>query len=71
MCSCYSILECCVTFSGVKLSIRSIVLFLQDLITLGEESNSYGLDEVLDVINVSDDSIFNASHRSFCIKFEC
>ena len=26
MCSCHSILECCVTFSGVKLSIRSFVL---------------------------------------------
>ena len=28
MCSCHSILECCVTFSGVKLSIRSFVLLL-------------------------------------------
>ena len=28
MCSCHSILECCVTFSGVKLSIRLFVLFL-------------------------------------------
>ena len=28
MCSCHSILECCVTFSGVKLSIRSFVLYL-------------------------------------------
>ena len=28
MCSCQSILECCVTFSGVKLSIRSFVLFI-------------------------------------------
>ena len=28
MCSCHSILECCVTFSGVKLSIRSFVLFV-------------------------------------------
>ena len=27
MCSCHSILECCVTFSGVKLSKRSFVLF--------------------------------------------
>ena len=27
MCSCHSIPECCVTFSGVKLSIRSFVLF--------------------------------------------
>ena len=26
MCSCHSIPECCVTFSGVKLSIRSFVL---------------------------------------------
>ena len=29
MCSCHSILECCVTFSGVKLSIRSFVLFIK------------------------------------------
>ena len=28
VCSCHSILECCVTFSGVKLSIRSFVLLL-------------------------------------------
>ena len=29
MCSCHSILECCVMFSGVKLSIRSFVLFME------------------------------------------
>ena len=28
VCSCHSILECCVTFSGVKLNIRSFVLLL-------------------------------------------
>ena len=28
MCNCHSILECCVMFSGVKLSIRSFNLFL-------------------------------------------
>ena len=28
MCNCHSILECCITFSGVKLSIRSFVLFI-------------------------------------------
>ena len=28
MCSCHSILECCVMFSGVKLSIRLFVLLL-------------------------------------------
>ena len=28
MCNCHSVLECCVMFSGVKLSIRSFVLFL-------------------------------------------
>ena len=27
MCSCHSVLECYVAFSGVKLSIRSFVLF--------------------------------------------
>ena len=31
MCSCHSILEFCVTFSGVKLSIRSFVLFMSEL----------------------------------------
>ena len=29
MCSCHSNIECCVTFSGVKLSIRSFVLFIE------------------------------------------
>ena len=33
MCSCHSILECCVTFSGVKLSIRSFVLFATQVST--------------------------------------
>ena len=28
MCSCHSIPECCVMFSGVKLSIRSFILLL-------------------------------------------
>ena len=29
MCGCHSILKCCVMCSGVKLSMRSFVLFLQ------------------------------------------
>ena len=29
MCSCNSILECCIMFSGVKLSMGSFVLFLK------------------------------------------
>ena len=32
MCSCHSILECCVTFSGVRLSIRSFVLLLLEIL---------------------------------------
>ena len=28
MCNCHAILECCVMFSGVKLSIRSFNLFI-------------------------------------------
>ena len=28
MCNCHSVLECCVTFSGVKLSIKSFNLLL-------------------------------------------
>ena len=30
MCSCHSVPECCVTFSEVKLSIRSFVLLQND-----------------------------------------
>ena len=30
MCNCHSILECCVMFSGAKLSIRSFNLFLRE-----------------------------------------
>ena len=41
MCSCHSILECCVTFSGVKLSIRSFVLFI---ITLGSHILSRSME---------------------------
>ena len=33
MCSCHSILECCVAFSGVKLSIRSFVLFITGVVS--------------------------------------
>ena len=44
MCSCHSILECCVTVSGVKLSIRSFVLFIyavmKNLSQLLRSSNS-------------------------------
>ena len=32
MCNCHSILECCVMFSGVKLSIRPFNLFQQNLL---------------------------------------
>ena len=32
MCNCYSILECCVMFSGFKLSIRSFNLFIREVI---------------------------------------
>ena len=34
-----TILECCVTFSGVKLSIRSFVLFMGELYNPKEESS--------------------------------
>ena len=48
MCSCHSILECCVTFSGVKLSIRSFVLFhstqqLCEITSTLDVSSSYSL----------------------------
>ena len=35
MCSCHSIPECCVMFSGVKLSTGSFVLFQYDLTLKG------------------------------------
>ena len=34
MCSCHSIPECCVMFSGVKLSMGSFALFLLKLVLL-------------------------------------
>ena len=45
MCSCHSILECYVTFSGVKLSIRSFVLFLtmKELTALQDKDKEKGL----------------------------
>ena len=49
MCSCQSILECCVTFSGVKLSIRSFVSFIR-----GEEykcsSSKIGIISIIKAI---------------------
>ena len=41
MCSCHSILECCVTFSGVKLSIRSFVLFPSSDFVTGAELRAH------------------------------
>ena len=35
MCSCHSIPECCVMFSGVKMSMGSFVLFLIFVLGLG------------------------------------
>ena len=47
MCNCHSILECCVMFSGVKLTIRSFSLFLElfGVITLniGKVANNFYL----------------------------
>ena len=43
MCKCHSILECCVTFSGVKLSIRSFVC-------LGQTAHNKGIIHVGDFI---------------------
>ena len=34
MCSCHSILECCITFSGVKLSMGSFVLLPEHYILI-------------------------------------
>ena len=44
MCSCHSILACCVTFSGVKLSIRSFVLFLEVDVCYSRELHDYHND---------------------------
>ena len=44
MCSCHSILECCVMFSGVKLSIRSFVL-LSSIANSGADQAIPGNDQ--------------------------
>ena len=42
MCSCHSILECCVMFSGVKLSMGSFVLFISPCFTvIAKPTNEY------------------------------
>ena len=48
VCNCHSIPECCVMFSGVKLSIRSFVLFICRSLFRWEIQliNVYGLSEV-------------------------
>ena len=51
MCSCHSILECCVTFSGVKLSIRSFVLFSSFQVT--EDSIFQCLAKIDKCMNIS------------------
>ena len=44
MCNCHSILECCVTVSGVKLSIRSFALFLPvKYVKLSRQSKAYSV----------------------------
>ena len=59
MCSCHSILECCVTFSGVKLSIRSFVLLfklweldkmskLLNILLLCQQSKPMSLEKIYD-----------------------
>ena len=78
MCSCHSILECCVTFSGVKLSIRSFVLFLQlvngrfsirVLCVVGQSPNpTFLLDEVWDGLTDRRFGVIAAVHfRCGCI----
>ena len=43
-----TILECCVTFSGVKLSIRSFVLFMHQAITLPGIAKRICLNSIID-----------------------
>ena len=50
MCSCHSILECCVTFSGVKLSVRSFVLFIK------KKNKLSGITEMIINSNELDDT---------------
>ena len=42
MCSCHSIPECCVMFSGVKLSMGSFVLFIYHTHTIHESTKHGG-----------------------------
>ena len=39
MCSCHSFLDCCVMFSGVKLSMGSFVLFIIIIFLVEDESS--------------------------------
>ena len=48
MCNCHSILECCVMFSVVKLSIRSFIIYLLNikrasLVNIWANSMKFGL----------------------------
>ena len=47
MCIFHSILECCVTFSGVKLSIRSFVLFIIIIALLGSRVTAVFLSNLI------------------------
>ena len=51
MCSCHSILECCVTFSGVKLSIRSFVLLHWQVCELERYSETFKFERAGEKLN--------------------
>ena len=65
MCSCHSILESCVTFSGVKLIIRSFVLFRT--ITFRQSTRTYMRVENLQPVFTADYATVDSS--CLVIKF--
>ena len=54
MCSCHSFLDCCVMFSGVKLSMGSFVLFIIIIFLVEDESS--GVSNNKDQVESKDES---------------
>ena len=84
MCSCHSILKCCIMFSGVKLSMGSFVLFMSlQVVTTQEVSNVRALQiferkVLLSILNsrkrferdlLSSDSVAKSATRKPCLGF--
>ena len=56
MCDCHSILECCVVFSGVKLSIRSFNLFVHNFSLFYQKDSAFLTNKGKAVIGQASDN---------------